>query len=173
MLKVNKTKNTATREPIPKFLEGLKQESLNDLSWTDETLGLQDYGFWQEEDITAPLLDTEVYDGTETYTLDEVNCIVKVSLGVRAKTQEEIDAEFKASIPQVISMRQARLVLLNANLLSTVETAIINSTDEALKIEWEYATEVRRDWESLVTMATALGITELELDNLFIEGAKL
>ena len=93
-----------------------------------------------------------------------------------ATVEEEeayIQAEFKATVPDVITMRQARLALLGAGLLATVESAIANGTDEAMKIEWEYATEVRRDWESLITMATALGISEEGLDNLFIAGGAL
>ena len=172
MKKINITTREVTNEALPKFLEGLKQESLNDLSWTDSELGVQDYGFWQEQDVTV-YDNTKVLDNTETYELDEDNFIVKVTKGQRDKTAEELEAEFKASVPQVITMRQARLVLLNANLLDTVETAIANGTDETLKIEWEYATEVRRDWESLMATATALGMTEIDLDNLFIEGAKL
>lgn len=74
----------------------------------------------------------------------------------------------KQSVPTVVSMRQARLALLEADLLSTIETAIQNGLDEAMKIEWEYATEVRRDWESLIAMATSLGMTDADLDNLFI-----
>ena len=95
---------------------------------------------------------------------------------VVTKLEQEADylqAKFKATVPTVISMRQARLALLGAGLLSVVENSIISGTDEAMKIEWEYATEVRRDWESLIAMATVLGLTELDLDNLFIEGAKL
>ena len=89
--------------------------------------------------------------------------------------QEEayIQAEFKKTVPDVITMRQARLALLGAGLLSTVDNTIASGLDEAMKIEWEYAQEVRRDWESLNTMATALGMSELELDNLFIAGNDL
>jgi hypothetical protein len=76
-------------------------------------------------------------------------------------------------IPQVISMRQARLTLLQANLLSTVETAIGNSTDEAMKIEWEYATEFRRDWISLIALSEALGMTSQQMDELFLLGSSL
>lgn len=71
-------------------------------------------------------------------------------------------------VPQVVSMRQARLALLESNLLATVDTAIAGGTDEALKIEWEYAQEVRRDWQSLIALATTLNITEQQLDELFI-----
>ena len=72
-----------------------------------------------------------------------------------------------------ITMRQARLVLLNAGLLELVDNAIATGSDEVLKVEWEYATEVRRDWSNLISMALTLGITEEQLDNLFIEASKL
>ena len=81
---------------------------------------------------------------------------------------EYLTKKFKASVPQVISMRQARLALLQAGLLATIETAIASGTDEAMKIEWEYATEVRRDWASLISATAALGMTDIDLDNLFI-----
>jgi hypothetical protein len=77
------------------------------------------------------------------------------------------------NVPQVISMRQARLALLQNGLLATVTSAIESGTDEEMKIEWEYAMDVRRDWESLNTMATSLGITEKQLDELFILAGSL
>ena len=77
------------------------------------------------------------------------------------------------TLPSVLTMRQARLALLQAGLLATVEDAIMNGTDEAMKIEWEYATEVRRDWTSLIALTEALGMTSDELDNLFILGGSL
>lgn len=67
----------------------------------------------------------------------------------------------------VVTMRQARLALLEQGLLATVDTAIANSDDEALKIEWEYAMDVKRNWTSLVALAHALGITDEQLDALF------
>ena len=73
----------------------------------------------------------------------------------------------EVQIPQVVTMRQARLALLQEGLLATIESAIQNGTDEAMKIEWEYATEVRRDWASLVTLTESLGMTSAELDSLF------
>ena len=73
----------------------------------------------------------------------------------------------EVQIPQVVTMRQARLALLQEGLLATIESAIQNGTDEAMKIEWEYAAEVRRDWASLVTLTESLGMTSTELDSLF------
>lgn len=71
-------------------------------------------------------------------------------------------------IPQIVTMRQARLALLQSGILADVETAIQNGTDEVLKIEWEYSTTVKRDWQNLITLASSLGLTEEHLDNLFI-----
>ena len=67
----------------------------------------------------------------------------------------------------VVTMRQARLALLQQGLLQTVTDAIVNGTDEAMKIEWEYATEVRRDWPSLIALTESLNMTSADLDSLF------
>ena len=82
-------------------------------------------------------------------------------------TDEELAQQIEDAKPKVVTMRQARLALLQSGLLATIETAITTGTDEAMKIEWEYATEVKRDWGSLVALTTALGMTSQELDNLF------
>lgn len=81
-----------------------------------------------------------------------------------------------AHIPDVVSMRQGRLALLAAGLLDHVETAI-NSLDEPDKtkarIEWEYAQEMRRDYPWVIQLATAVGITESQIDELFVAAALL
>ena len=82
-------------------------------------------------------------------------------------TDAELLQQIEDAKPKVVTMRQARLALLQSGLLQTVTDAILNGTDEAMKIEWEYATEVKRDWNSLVALTTALGITDLQLDDLF------
>lgn len=75
-------------------------------------------------------------------------------------------------VPQVITMRQAKLVLLANGLLDDVDAAV-NQADRATRIEWEYATEVRRDWPTFMTMQGVLGVTAEQLDALFIQGALL
>ncbi len=72
-----------------------------------------------------------------------------------------------------VTMRQARLALLQNNLLSIVEESIANGTDEEMKIEWEYATTVDRNWNSLVALTSALGMTSDQLDDLFILASRL
>ena len=75
-------------------------------------------------------------------------------------------------IPSVVTMRQARLALLQLNLLGTVNTAIQTGA-EADKITWEYATEVRREDPLVVNMATALNLDSAALDGLFTLAATL
>lgn len=76
------------------------------------------------------------------------------------------------AIPSSVTMRQARLALLAAGLLSTVETAIAGAGATAA-IEWEYAQEVQRASGLVPTMATALGLTSAQIDALFVTAATL
>ena len=82
-----------------------------------------------------------------------------------------------AGIQNVVTMRQARHALLNAGLLDAVDTAIAAIPDETerrqAQIDWEYATEVRKDWPWVQTLSTALGLSEEQLDQLFIEASGL
>lgn len=73
-------------------------------------------------------------------------------------------------IPQSISMRQARLALLQAGLLSSVEAAIDAIAEPertAARIEWEYATEMKRDHTLIETLAVGLSLTPEQIDQLF------
>jgi hypothetical protein len=79
-------------------------------------------------------------------------------------------------VPTSVTMRQARLALLGAGLLSGVDAAIASLPSpqkEAAQIEWGYASEVRRDNPLIGAMARALGMTEAQLDTLFTEATKL
>lgn len=80
------------------------------------------------------------------------------------------------TVPESITMRQCRLKLLDLNLIGLVDQAINSLPSpqkEQAQIEWEYASEVRRDNPLIGQLMQALGMGETELDNLFIEGAKL
>ena len=79
-------------------------------------------------------------------------------------------------VPEVVTMRQARLALLSAGLLAQVNTAVANmpgAEGDAARIEWEYAQEVRRDSPLVAALSAAFGWTSAQLDDLFTEGAKL
>lgn len=75
-------------------------------------------------------------------------------------------------VPQSVTMRQARLALLAAGLLETVQTAI-NEAGPAARIEWDYAQEVQRSAGLVPQMATALGMTGEQIDALFVRAALL
>jgi hypothetical protein len=75
-------------------------------------------------------------------------------------------------VPEVVSMRQARRALLDAGLLANVESAFAGLTGaagDAARIDWNYATEVRRDSSLVASMSAALGITSAQLDALFVQ----
>ena len=75
-------------------------------------------------------------------------------------------------IPSVITMRQARLALLQAGLLNSVNTAMEHA-DQAAQIEWEYATQVVRTDPLVMAMQSGLGMTDADTDALFTLGATL
>lgn len=75
-------------------------------------------------------------------------------------------------IPTTVSMRQARLALLQVNLLATVDAAIATG-GEADRITWEYATEVHRTDALVANMAVALSLNDEGLDSLFTLAASL
>lgn len=70
-----------------------------------------------------------------------------------------------------VSMRQARLALLSVGLLDDVENAIDSIPDVTLRraaqIEWEYATEVRKDSQLIQSLGPSLGLTKTQIDDLF------
>ena len=81
-----------------------------------------------------------------------------------------------ATVPRVVTMRQARLALLSAGLYEQVDDAI-NALPEpprtAARIEWDYSSEVHRDKPFVQMLAGALGLTGEQLDALFIQAAGL
>lgn len=81
-----------------------------------------------------------------------------------------------APVPEVVTMRQARLALLGAGLLAQVNTAVANmpgAEGDAARIEWEYAQEVRRDSPLVAGLSEILGFTDEALDKLYRTAAAL
>lgn len=81
-------------------------------------------------------------------------------------------------VPESISARQARLWLIrNGVTLAAVDQAIASVPDalarEGVRIEWEYATEIRRDSPMLATLAGALGLNATKLDTAFRQAATI
>lgn len=66
-----------------------------------------------------------------------------------------------------VTPRQIRLALSQLGLRSAVEAAVA-SADQDTKDTWEFATSCDRDNPLLVGMATSLGMTSTDIDNLFL-----
>lgn len=79
-------------------------------------------------------------------------------------------------VPERVSMRQARLAMLQAGILDDVETLIQQMPGDegrAARIDWEYALDVRRDWPLVGALGTQIGMTEQQVDELFIAAASI
>jgi hypothetical protein len=81
-------------------------------------------------------------------------------------------------VPATISARQIRLWLINNGYsLANVEAAINGITDPIVRdsrlVEWEYAPYIERTHPMLISLASALGLTEQQVDQAFIEAEKI
>lgn len=86
-------------------------------------------------------------------------------------------AESTLPVPATITARQARLVLAKKGLLSEVERAIGGIDDPEARqvagIEWEYAAYLERHAPWLTHMSAQLGMSDGDVDAMFIIGATL
>ncbi len=80
------------------------------------------------------------------------------------------------SVPTSVTMRQARLALLSAGLLSNVNAAVAampGLEGDAARIEWEFSGSVERNRPLVLSLAGILSLTPQQLDDLFITAATL
>ncbi len=74
--------------------------------------------------------------------------------------------------PQVVSRFQARAALHLAGLLDQVEALMADpQTDPLARLAWTDAQEFRRTSPTLLAMASALSLTDAQLDALFVTAA--
>lgn len=74
-------------------------------------------------------------------------------------------------VPNAVTMRQARLALLQAgklHLIPLVIDSLSSPTKEAAIIEWEYSSEVQRHNGFVSQIGPALGMSSADIDALFI-----
>lgn len=79
-------------------------------------------------------------------------------------------------VPSEITMRQARLALLGAGKLTAVGTAIAAMPEpqkSAANIEWEYSNTVQRHNGFVAALGPMLGLSDAQIDSLFVAAAKL
>ncbi len=83
---------------------------------------------------------------------------------------------YPRNVPAAVTMRQARLALLASGYLAAVDAAIAampGGEGGAARIEWEYALAVERGSALVAGMASALGLTSAQLDDLFVAAAAI
>ena len=89
----------------------------------------------------------------------------------------DIEAKRKASVPASVTRRQAKQALLLNGLLANVQPAIDAIPDAAqramIQIEWDDSQVFERDRPALIAIGSALGLTSVQLDDLFIGAAQL
>ena len=107
---------------------------------------------------------------------DDSNFQIDGVLGVYVQADWEtlLADEMRARnpVPQQVTMRQARLALLNAGLLDDVEM-LIAAAGRAAQLEWEYATVVDRSGPIVSAVQQQKALTDAQIDDLFREAAKL
>lgn len=119
-------------------------------------------------DVLSKMLEKRVVMSGEKYVeFDGVKEIPQATVGLAII--EKVKLEKKMSVPNSITMRQAKLHLLELGLLDEVESII--SSNRAWQIEWSGST-VERVSPLIEVLKTTLALTDDVVDDMFI-AAKL
>ncbi len=81
------------------------------------------------------------------------------------------DKVVPGNVPQEVTMRQARLACLHFGILEQLNTLVASLPGvqgDAARIEWEYASTIKRTSPLALAMVSQTGVTEEQLDQLFI-----
>jgi hypothetical protein len=115
-------------------------------------------------------------DGVDLY-VDSGELHAAAVAGVYGPVAEYIAPDPEpAPIPSFVTMRQARRALLNAGLMGSINAAIDalpSPQKEAVIIDWEYSQKVQRNHQFVQLLAAEIGLTNEQLNNLFIEAAQI
>ena len=129
-------------------------------------------GVWQEKWAVQEMFIEYTEEVTDEEGVTTTN-VVTVQDQKDAKTAADLLAKRQKFI---VTMRQARLALSQVGKLTMVNNAIavMDEPDKtAVSIEWEYGSTVERVSPWIDAMATALGMTGVEMDELFELAATL
>lgn len=136
------------------------------------------YGFAPVFETPAPAFNANAQKVVESAPVLTDKGIYEQAYTLVNLTAEELAASYEAKTAQleqtraqqVVSMRQARLALLQQGVLAEVEAAVAampGAEGEAARITWEYATEVKRSDALVQALASQLAWTAEQLDALF------
>lgn len=110
-----------------------------------------------------------IFDGLHTWEVrDESGTVIGINQS----------AYLTPPVPESVSARQMRLWLIRHGIsLAAVDAAIDAIPDQlqrdSVRVEWDYAPVVERSHSMLIPLAAALGLTEAQVDQAFIEAATI
>lgn len=116
------------------------------------------------------------------YKIIEWDSVAKRQIERDATTAEiaEIDARKQAAskpdVPQSVTMLQARLALQSVELLERANATIAalpGKDGESARTYWEFANNVLRDNPLVALLSANLGLTDAQIDQLFIDASSL
>lgn len=120
--------------------------------------------------------DAEVLTGPSYEADSETETVTRV-WAVRDKTEQELADDLQVRrAGMVVSPFQARAALLASGLLGTVEAAVENydgEDAEFVKLAWARANEWKRLSPTVLALAAIVGLTDGQLDALFIAAAQI
>ena len=134
------------------------------------------YGTFYPEDLDPVALPDDVIDVTDEEHLRATNLAAGESLVVTDGKLYVVGRSVRSSVPSVVTMRQARLALLQTGKLAQVNAAVANmpgAAGDAARIEWEFSSTVERNRPLVESLGVALGMTDAQLDDLFTLAATL
>lgn len=80
--------------------------------------------------------------------------------------------EPELTVPEFVTANAARKALNAAGLRQAVEDAVAGASQD-VKDDWEYAPTIRRHSPTVMALSVALGLSEAQLDALFIKAVEL
>jgi hypothetical protein len=76
-------------------------------------------------------------------------------------------------VPASVPMWAVRTILQQDGLFDQADALIKNSNDAALKNVWDYGNYADRDSFSIAALGNSLGLTEAQIDKMFIDAANI
>ena len=150
---------TADHSPAPEFISAAGMlHPTAPLIERDDTARLAALGLYPHETAPgdAPLGYTDWVLSDGVYS--------RIPAGTETERAEALALAARSNMS--CTPRQARLALLQAGLLEIAETWIATAP-VATKIDWEFAEVIRRDFGAVTDGASALGLTDAQVDSLF------
>ncbi len=89
---------------------------------------------------------------------------------------ERHESELRARMPSIASPLQIRLALIKLGMLDDVQNFIAALEEPAKTIvmmEWEYALEINKDSTTIQSLATQMGLTTEQLDDIFVTATEI